>query len=173
MQAEIYWVEAPEGRRIGVMPRPRAGDWLEDEIRSLHQQGLTALVCLLTDPELTELGLQDLEVVCAACSLTFLRFPIVDRSVPQDRAAAIAFVEALAAQTRQGEVLGIHCRMGLGRSAMIAAAVLAALGLTPDESFHRIAAARGLSVPDTREQRKWVEGLPGPKTAAGSSGALP
>ncbi len=47
MKAEVYWVtEAPD--RLAVLPRPRGGDYLVDEIASLHDQGLDVLVSLLT-----------------------------------------------------------------------------------------------------------------------------
>ena len=58
---------------------------------------------------------------------------------------------------RAGEHVAIHCRMGIGRSAMIAAAALVALGETPESAFARIEVARGLRVADVPEQRQWVE----------------
>ena len=49
----------------------------------------------------------------------------------------------------------IHCRQGIGRSSLLAAAVLEASSL--DEAWRRIAEARGRSVPDTPEQRAWLQ----------------
>jgi hypothetical protein len=34
MQARIYWIDDLESGQLGIMPRPRGGDWLEDEIQS-------------------------------------------------------------------------------------------------------------------------------------------
>ncbi len=46
--------------------------------------------------------------------------------------------------------------MGIGRAAVIAACVLAMLGVAVDTAFEAIAVARGCPVPDTLEQRAWV-----------------
>jgi hypothetical protein len=40
---------------------------------------------------------------------------------------------------------------------MMAAAVMVLLGLEVSDAFERIKAARGMDVPDTDEQRLWVE----------------
>jgi len=53
----------------------------------------------------------------------------------------------------------IHCRMGVGRAAMIAAALLVRRGQSVEEAFAQIAAARGCAVPDTSEQRAWAAKL--------------
>ena len=47
MQVRIYWIDDFESGRLGIMPRPRGGDWLEDEIRSLKVSGVDAVVSLL------------------------------------------------------------------------------------------------------------------------------
>jgi protein-tyrosine phosphatase len=50
----------------------------------------------------------------------------------------------------------IHCRAGVGRSALIAACLLTQAGLAAEAAFQRIGAARGCVVPDTAEQKQWV-----------------
>jgi hypothetical protein len=34
MRAELYWIEGPWPSQLAILPRPRGGEWLEDEIRS-------------------------------------------------------------------------------------------------------------------------------------------
>src|SRR5215467_12015677 len=58
---------------------------------------------------------------------------------------------------RQGKAVGVHCRAGIGRSSMIAACALIRTGLSVELAFRMIEKARGCSVPDTPEQREWVE----------------
>ncbi len=48
-------------------------------------------------------------------------------------------------------------RQGIGRSALIAAAVLASAGIQLLDASLRIGNARGLPVPETEPQRSWVE----------------
>jgi hypothetical protein len=43
-----------------------------------------------------------------------------------------------------------------GRSSVIAARALIGLGLQPEDALARIEHARGLRVPDTEAQRRWV-----------------
>jgi protein-tyrosine phosphatase len=47
--------------------------------------------------------------------------------------------------------------MGIGRSSLLAAGCLVAQGMPPGEAWAAISDARGLTVPDTPEQRRWLE----------------
>ena len=55
----------------------------------------------------------------------------------------------------------MHCWGGVGRSSLFAAALLVARGTDADTALARIAAARGVPVPETDEQRAWVSGRSG------------
>jgi protein-tyrosine phosphatase len=153
MRAEIYPIAGVPAGRLAIMPRPRAGDWLPDEVESWRGSGLGVIVSLLEDGEVAELGLQ--QELCERAGLTFLRLPIPDRGVPASRQEVARLVEAVVDHLRQGRGVGIHCRVGVGHSALVAACVLSALGLPLDSAWAAIAKARGLSVPDTAEQRAW------------------
>jgi protein-tyrosine phosphatase len=56
----------------------------------------------------------------------------------------------------QGKHVAVHCWAGVGRSSLIAAALLVRRGTAPEAAWARIAEARGLPVPETDEQRAWV-----------------
>lgn len=156
MRAEIFWIaDIPVGR-LAVLPRPRGGDWLEDEVKSLRQAGIDVLVSLLTADEVSELGLADEATCCAACGVQFFSSPISDRGIPADSREACRFVRALTDLVDSGKAVAVHCRQGVGRSALVAACVLVALGSRPDAAFERIAQARGCPVPDTDEQCSWL-----------------
>jgi protein-tyrosine phosphatase len=55
-----------------------------------------------------------------------------------------------------GRATLIHCRAGIGRSSVIAACALICSGMEADRALALIKDARGVSVPDTEEQRDWV-----------------
>jgi hypothetical protein len=55
MKSEVYWIESPWPGKQAIIPRPRGGDWLEDELRSLREAGLDIIVSLLEPHEETEL----------------------------------------------------------------------------------------------------------------------
>lgn len=153
MRADIFWMA---GVRLAVLPRPRGGDWLQDEIRSLRASGVDVLVSLLTREEVAELDLMDEPRCCAVSGIEFISFPFLDRGIPASIHDVLALVRRLATLMAAGKGLAIHCRQGVGRSALVAACVLVTLGDRPETAFDRIAKARGRSVPDTPEQRDWV-----------------
>jgi protein-tyrosine phosphatase len=156
MKAEIYPIADVPFGRLAIMPRPRAGDWLEDEIASWRSSGLNVIVSLLQPGEVAELELEQEEALCQQAGLSFIRFPLADRGVPESRVEVTNLIGSLVEHLRQGRGVGIHCRIGVGRSALIAACVLVALGRSLESAWSAIENARRLSVPDTPQQRAWV-----------------
>jgi protein-tyrosine phosphatase len=159
MFVNIYWVTSPTFGRLGIMARPRGNDWLEDEIRFLALNGVEVVVSLLTEAEIVELGLVDEDLHCTQQQITYVSFPIWDRQTPPLTEHTIATFQQLARLLEQGKTVVIHCRMGIGRAALAAASVLVLCGVASEAAFGAIATARGCSVPDTPEQREWVEHL--------------
>jgi protein-tyrosine phosphatase len=156
MRTELYWIEGPWPGKLAIMPRPRGGDWLEDEVVSWRRAGVDVVVSALTGEEITELDLAREAQWCAANGVEFVAFPITDRGVPEERKAAAELIRRLEGLLRAGQRVAIHCRQGVGRAAVLAACLLASAGVGPDVGFARIEAARGRPVPDTPEQRAWV-----------------
>jgi protein-tyrosine phosphatase len=58
-----------------------------------------------------------------------------------------------------GKNVAVHCRQGIGRSGLFAAGVLAGSLLDPEQAFEIVSSARGLPVPETPEQRSWIQRL--------------
>lgn len=138
------------------MPRPRGGDWLEDEIHSLRESNIDALVSLLEPNEVIELELEREAEYCVKFGINFLSFPIADRQVPSSIRETKNFVQTLFTLLAQNQSLVIHCRQGIGRASMIASCVMTLSGFSVEEAFAQIVEARGCAVPDTQEQRDWV-----------------
>lgn len=156
MKAETYPIpDVPVGR-LAIMPRPRAGDWLSGEIDSWRGAGLNLIVSLLEREEIVELGLEQEPALCERVGLEFLHFPIPDRGIPHSTEDLAVLIESLVCQLQAGHGIGIHCRIGVGRSALVAACLLVALGRPIESAWSSIEKARRLSVPDTREQREWL-----------------
>ena len=156
MRTDPYWIEGSWGGRLAIVARPRGGDWLDEEVRSWRCSGLDVVLSLLTPDEIVELDLTQEETQCEANEIQFLSFPIVDRGVPLSRKATSDLARELGQILYDGKRVGIHCRQGIGRSALIAACLLVSTGVDKDDAFQRISAARGHSVPDTVEQKEWV-----------------
>jgi protein-tyrosine phosphatase len=155
-----YPIPAPPPGRLSIMPRPRGGGRLDGELRDLRAAGVDVLVCLLPATERRLLGLAGEPAAAARAGLAFHAFPIRDFGVP-DPGATAALVDTLAAEYRAGRHIAIHCRGGIGRSSLVAAALLVRLGTPVERVWQVIGAARGHPVPETAAQRRWLTTLPG------------
>ena len=141
------------------MASPAAADWLDDELQGLRAEGVHVLVSALTDSELVELQLTAEPELARQAGLTYVSFPIPDRGAPV--AAVTDLVDQLEEHLDGAEFIVVHCRAGIGRSSLIAAAVLVREGLSPSEAWELISTARGLPVPDTEAQRAWLAAFAG------------
>ena len=79
-----------------------------------------------------------------------------DRVVPNSRTAVAQLVEQILDALRAGKNVALHCRQGIGRSALIAAAALISDGQDAETAIRTVRQSRGLEVPETRAQRQWI-----------------
>lgn len=158
MRPTLFTIDRSGPGRISTMARPRGGDWLAEELAALAALGVSELVSALTPAECAELGLDAEPSLARAAGLRFTAVPIPDRTVPAP-SEVLPVLDGLARRLAAGDHLVVHCRAGIGRSSLLAAAVLVRSGADPDDTWARIARARGLAVPDTPEQRAWTDRL--------------
>ncbi|HYL38551.1 MAG TPA: protein-tyrosine phosphatase family protein [Bryobacteraceae bacterium] len=171
MPSEIYRIDGPWPGRVAISARPRGGDWLEDEIGAWRASGFDIIVSLLTPEEVQQMDRQQEASYCRQNQMEFVSSPIVDRSVPQSRAAAVRLIERLDAELSRGKRINVHCRQGIGRSALIAASLLMARGLPPAGAIQKVSAARHTPVPETSEQWEWIDALASSLTPAQTKGS--
>jgi protein-tyrosine phosphatase len=156
MHSRLSWIEALPNGRLAIMARPRAGEWLHDEISGWATEDIDVVVNLLEREEVLELKLEAEGELCSEKGIEFVSFPIHDRGVPASIPKTLELVQRLVAKIEDGQSVAIHCRAGIGRSALIAACVLVCNGIEIEKVFDLIAAARGVKVPDTDEQVEWL-----------------
>jgi protein-tyrosine phosphatase len=157
MIPELYWIPGPWPGRLAIANRPRGGDWLVDETRGLSNVGVNVLVSLLEPEEEQDLELQHESNAAKTAGLDFVSYPIPDRGVPASVHEATGILGELSLALDHGKTVAVHCRQGIGRSAVIAASLLVAAGHDPQRALEVVSAARGIRVPETREQQYWVE----------------
>ena len=159
MRVNVFWVPGPWPGKLGILPRPRGGDWLEDEAKAWHQAGIDVVVSLLEPEEEAQLLLEGEAAAAAAGELQFETFPIPDRGVPASRESVAELANGIVQALEKGKNVAVHCRQGIGRSALIVGAVMVAAGNEPETALEIIERSRGLEVPETAEQRQWLQGF--------------
>jgi len=150
-------VEGPWPGKLALAARPRGGDWLEDELANWRKAGVDTVLSLLTADEERELDLQDEARKVKSLGMGFQSFPIPDREVPKSEAKLAAALEELDTDLSAGKNAVIHCRQGVGRTGLVAACLLATKGLSSGAAISSVGAARGTPVPETEEQRRWID----------------
>jgi protein-tyrosine phosphatase len=152
----VYWIPHSRKPRLAIVARPRAENRLEDDLLRLKSEGIDILVSLLEEDEAIDLGLAQERRLAEKSGLEFLSYPIPDRTTPADRKDFCKLISYLADAIRARRHVGVHCRGSIGRSTVTTAAVLVELGLAASQALPIIELARGCTVPDTEEQRRWI-----------------
>jgi protein-tyrosine phosphatase len=152
----IYRIKGPWAGTLSIVSRPRGGDWLEHEISGWKDAELNVVVSLLTKDEETEFELRGERKSSEEQGLRFFSLPISDLGVPSSRKETLAGLSQIENLLAAGQNVGLHCRQSVGRSGMIAASLLVLSGSDPLEAIESVSTDRGLTVPETEEQREWV-----------------
>jgi protein-tyrosine phosphatase len=112
-------------------------------------------VTLVRDYELDDLGIPDLFERVVAFGLESMHLPITDGGVPTDPDAFRALVMAVLSHAHAGKNVVIHCRAGLGRTGLLAAACLVAVGIQPENAIGIVRTTRRHTI-ETLQQEAYV-----------------
>jgi len=103
-----------------------------------------AVVTLLGDAELAQLGVADLGAQVTGAGRDWVQAPIGDFSSP-DKDFEVVWAQAapaLQAVLARGGTVAVHCRAGLGRTGTVAARLLVEGGASADAAVAAVRAAR-------------------------------
>jgi protein-tyrosine phosphatase len=151
-----YRIKGPWTGKLAIIPRPRGGDWIDDEVRAWKEEGLNAVLSLLTEEEQDEFELFGEKEASEKRGLHFFSFPINDLGVPGSREETLRILSQVERLLVAGRNVGIHCRQSIGRAGMMAACLLVMGGADARGALESVSNARGLAVPETREQSEWI-----------------
>ena len=151
----MFEIAHPAKGRLWIMPCPDGAE-LQRDTAMYCEGGVDHVVSMLTVDEARSLGLASEGEACEKAGLSFDQHPITDFGLP-DMADFHALVMRIKGLLQDGEGVAVHCRAGIGRSGMVTTGVLVALGSGPEEAIEKVSHARGVSVPDTVEQGRFVE----------------
>ena len=153
----LYWLNGPWKGKLALAARPRGGDWLGDEIADWKRAKIDLVLSLLTPEEEQDLDLRGEGHEVKAQGLAFSSFPIPDRQIPKSEAKLAETLEKVNNLLSAGKNIVVHCRQGIGRTGLIASCLLVRSGMSSGAAMDTVSAARGVAVPETQEQRDWIE----------------
>ena len=157
MRKDLYWIDGSWPGKLAMAARPRGGDWLKDDLATWKRAGIDAVLSLLTPEEERDMELRDEAGEAQTQGMEFASFPIPDRQIPRSEAKWVELLEKLTRTLSEGKNVVVHCRQGIGRSGLVAACLLVRRGISPGAAVEMVSGARGVSVPETPEQRDWID----------------
>jgi protein tyrosine phosphatase len=101
------------------------------------------------------LGLSDEKSVVLEQGMEFSSFPILDQGVSEDLVAFCDLARDIARGITNKQRMVVHCWAGIGRSGLLASAILVLLGHDSKTVFDPVTRLRGEPIPETEEQRNW------------------
>jgi hypothetical protein len=130
------------------------------------------VVSLLERDEEAQLNLEGEAAAAVTGGMEFRSFPVPDRGVPVSYEAAATLVNDIVEALNRGNTVVVHCRQGIGRSALITGAVLVAEGEDVQAALRTIKESRGLEVPETDQQQQWLHDFAARLGTQGPPGAI-
>lgn len=155
MKPSIYLVGPKLPGNLFIMPKP-SGEWLREDMAHYRAIGINTVISMLEPHEASELSLVDESAICVESGMDFVQFPITDRGLPE-QVPFQNLVADIITRLRKAEDVAVHCRAGIGRSGMAVCCALLGFGHTVEEAIAVTSKARGVPVPDTPEQRAFID----------------
>jgi protein-tyrosine phosphatase len=154
--ADFWEIPLPTPERLMILARPRGDDWLPIDIQLWKSMGIDTVVSLLESEEIQDLRLTQESELVQNAGMQFIEFPIADRGLPESSLGFASLIQRLSDGINAGKSVGVHCRQGIGRSAVVAAAILLSTGMDLNAALETIKQNRGSVVPETEAQRAWL-----------------
>jgi ADP-ribosyl-[dinitrogen reductase] hydrolase len=155
--ANCYWV-VPGKLLAGEYPGGATPEATRERLERLQEAGVTAFIDLTLPGELSsyQSGLPP--------GVLYLRRPIPDHGLPEERSRMAAILESLRHALDSPRCVYLHCRAGIGRTGMVAGCFLAERGSGGEgalEELNRLwqqsaRSAQWPSVPETADQVEYV-----------------
>lgn len=160
---ESYWV-LPGRLLVGEHPSYPSRAAVGERLERFIQAGVTCFVDLTEPREIPTYQSSLPAMSWTGRAVEYLREPIRDHGLPEDREVVVRVLGRIDAALGAGHVVYLHCRAGIGRSALVAGCWLASRRGTSEYALDELQDAWAQSakselwpvVPETDEQAAFV-----------------
>lgn len=151
------------GRRSPGADEPQEEQKLDSDLRTIKDEyGAEVLISLMEPTECERLGIAELFERAKGVGLEVLKLPIPDGGTPAhaglERAHRELVERMVSGLLREGKTVVVHCQGGYGRSGLVAASVLVALGYSTEEAIRAVQEARPGTI-ESPSQADYVMGF--------------
>lgn len=165
----IDYLNTPLGGIIGLSQCPgrssldltgkRWNNDLDTDIQAIKDAGFSMVVSLLSAQELLHHGASEIKKKLHEVGIIWHQFPIADFGIPNaaTKAAWELSLPRILDELRLGKKVLIHCAGGMGRTGMMSANILVAMGLDPSSSIEIVRKVRPGAI-ETKDQENFVRG---------------
>jgi len=168
-----YWV-VPGRLLVGEHPGSHSRAEAMERLRSFLATGVTCFIDLTQPQEMASYEALLPFATPSGRRVEYLRQPILDHSVPEDRGTMERILSLLDGALAAGHMVYVHCRAGIGRSATVAGCWLATQRGDTGQALRELQehwqqsahAARWPQIPETEAQADYVRSWLGPAAAS-------
>ena len=156
-RVEVFRIDSIGKGCLAIMAHPASTGSVASTISEIAALGFHQVVSLLEPAEAEVLGLAQESELVTAQSMKFVSFAIPDMGLPACSEDFMRLAQLLFTEIEAGTNTLIHCRGGIGRSGLLAAAVLLQGGKDVQAAFAQVSLMRGRRVPETAQQGDWLQ----------------
>ncbi len=156
-QIEVFRIDSIGRGCLAIMAHPASAGNAAAAIAEIAALNFHQVVSLLEPVEADALGLAREAELVAAQSMNYVSFAIPDMGQPACSEDFAQLAQRLFSEIEAGTNTLIHCRGGIGRSGLLAAAVLLIGGRSIQAAVAQVSRIRGVPVPETPQQAAWLQ----------------
>ncbi|WP_163130847.1 dual specificity protein phosphatase family protein [Agarivorans sp. Alg241-V36] len=141
----IFAVDVSDNAQLLLTPCPGTkGVDLSTSLQQLCYKNSPALITLMTKQELADNDLSDLPKTSVTHDMQWFHLPLADDTVPDEEweAQFQTLLPRFLQLLNNGMNLTIHCKGGSGRTGLLAARIMLAMGFELDDAISKIKAVR-------------------------------
>lgn len=112
------------------------------DVAALLQVGTQVLVTLVQQHELDSMKIPDMMTRVRAAGIEVIHAPIKDKWIPSRVGILVELVDLIVERVKLGKTITVHCNGGKGRTGLVVAGTLVALGMEPGPATDLIRTAR-------------------------------